>query len=109
MLSISCSGTKVKVKAHPGAVMRGPIPYAFSEQGGSFSNSAPNFVYMGGEMEQGVSGGWGWDLGGWNQSGASWGIGCNSLCSLSGIREGYCHNLCQWEAEGQGSASLFSK
>lgn len=51
MLSISCSGTKVKVKAHPHAVMGGPRPPAFSEQGGTFSNSATNFVYMGGEME----------------------------------------------------------
>lgn len=68
VLSISCSGTKVKTKAHSGAVLEGPLPPAFSEQGGSFSNSAPNFVYMGGEMEQGVRGE-GEDLGGWNQSG----------------------------------------
>ena len=29
-----------------------PVP-CLLEQGGTFSNSVPNFVYMGGEMEQG--------------------------------------------------------
>lgn len=51
MLSVSCSGTKVKIKAHSPCSQGRPT--AFSEQGGSFSNSALNFVYMGGEMEQG--------------------------------------------------------
>lgn len=61
MLFIPYSGTKVKIKAHPRAVMGGPLPPALSEQGGIISNSAPNFVYMGGEMEQGSKkgqGGW---------------------------------------------------
>lgn len=36
-----------------------------------------------------------------------WGVTPSAL--RAGIREGYCHNLCQWEEEGRGSASLFSK
>lgn len=51
MPSVSCSGTKVKIEAH--FLCSQGRPTAFSEQEGSFSNSAPNFVYMGGEMEQG--------------------------------------------------------
>lgn len=59
MLSLSCSGTKVKIKAHLCAVMRGPLPLPSQSREAAFQTQPQTSFTLVGRWSRGVKGGWG--------------------------------------------------